>query len=63
MSQNQYSGYSGNPYSEEGQAGAYGAPNPYASTSVGYGQANPYSSDGYGQTVRLNEYMVQDRED
>lgn len=56
MSYNQYSGYGGNPYGGEEQAGGYGTANPYAGTggasggtSGGYGQVNPYSSQGYGQ--------------
>jgi len=50
MSYNQYSGYGGNPYGGESQAGGYGQANPYEA-SGGYGAANPYSNEGYGQTV------------
>ena len=66
MSYNQYSGYGGNPYGGEPQAGGYNASNPYGSTGGGSGaaagggyehtQANPYSSQGYGQTVNAHRH-------
>jgi hypothetical protein len=43
MSYNQYSGYGGNPYGSDGQAGGYGQSNPYQSDA-----GNPYGG-GYGQ--------------
>lgn len=46
---NQYSGYSGNPYESEQQAGGYGASNPYGG-NAGYAQqetgANAYETPG-----------------
>ncbi|KAK8214721.1 hypothetical protein M8818_002301 [Zalaria obscura] len=46
MSYNQYSGYGGNPYGDNGQAGGYGASNPYGSNE-GYGASNPYGGNEY----------------
>jgi len=64
MSYNQYSGYGGNPYEQEGQAGqtgqtggqaaGYGQSNPYGSTQ-GYGESNPYGGQGYAQTAQQPE--------
>jgi hypothetical protein len=47
MSYNQYSGYGGNPYGSDGQAGGYGQSNPYQSDA-----GNPYGG-GYGQVSRV----------
>ena len=46
MSYNQYSGYGGNPYGNDGQAGGYGEPTVYRADT----ESNPYGGGGgYGQ--------------
>lgn len=49
MSYGGYQQYSGNPYSQSGQAEeGYGASNPYGGTGGGYGASDPYSGTGRG---------------
>jgi len=48
---NQYSGYGGNPYGADEQAGGYGSGGGYGANP--YGSENPYGAD-YAQPVRLS---------
>jgi len=48
---NQYSGYGGNPYGGDEQAGGYGSGGGYGANP--YGSENPYGAD-YAQPVSLS---------